>query len=298
VWDWFFAYGILVVGAFATACILYKEADEYLNLSKKRGSLLLVLMYLFTLFLLVAGLYQTHQTRAQASADKRQAENDRRQLEADRTQAKQDRAVSNAQLNDAKASLRTLQAKVDKLQTKAETQELSKELIAVKRELADAEVKLQQPRARFVPTFATPYYDKIPISDSYGERVPEGVKVNFGVMNTSDTTASHGEIIIRLCDACQFAGEPPGFSRVSTAPDTERIRQFDIIHDHEIVQDMSATIIVPLTATNFPLGIIVKCENCEPGKFQVLRVSIPPLVSPGQSLKPRTRTKPKARPPN
>lgn len=291
-WDWFLAYGTLVVGAFATLVALYKDADDYIKLSSKRGRLLLASMYIGTLFLLGAGMYQTHQTRVQAYIDKQQAEKDRKKLETDSIQSQQDRAVSKAQLDDARVSLRTLQAKVDKLQTKAETQELSKELLAVKNDLNEAELKLQQPKAKFAATFATPYYDEMPVIDTTAARIPEGLKVNFGVMNTSDIAASRGEIIIKLCDICQFAAEPPGFVRVSTSPETERIRYFDQIQDHEVLEDMSAIVIVPLTAKDFEFGIIVKCGNCEPGKFQPLKARIPPLVSPSLSFnKPKANTR-------
>ncbi|HEY2459488.1 MAG TPA: hypothetical protein VGI16_01705 [Candidatus Acidoferrum sp.] len=293
-WDAFIAYASLIVGALVTAGALYKEADQYTKRFAKRGGLLLVLMYLFTLFLLVAGIYQTYQTRVQSHDDKQQADRDRKQLESDRVQGRIDQAVSKVQLDDAKASLGILQAKVDKLQTKAETQELSRELLAVNKELGEAESKLQQPKARFVATFATPYYDQIPIGQAIATRVPEGFKIDFGILNVSEVTASRGEIIVKLCDVCQFAAEPKDFGRATSAPDTERIRHFDQIHEHDVLEDMSATIVVPLTVTEFEFGIIVKCDNCAAARLQMLKVRIPPLVSPGALGFDKPRSKPKA----
>jgi len=103
--DWFFAYGTLIVGALATAGALYKEASEYINLSKKQGKLLLALMYLFTFFLLIAGIYQTHATRVQAYADKQLAQRDREQAQKDRQT-----------LDDAKSRIDSLQGTVIQLQ--------------------------------------------------------------------------------------------------------------------------------------------------------------------------------------
>lgn len=174
-----------------------------------------------------------------------------------------------------------MQGKVDQLQTKAQTQKLSRELSDVTQELEDAKSKLKQPRAQFVATFATPYYDKIPILQTVGERAPEGIKGNFGVMNSSDVAAMKGMIVIRLCDACQFATEPPGFAKTPLGPEDERVRFFDTIQEHAIVQDMTATIIPPLDGPpSFAIAVQVKCEDCEPGKFMKLMVDVPRLIPP------------------
>lgn len=165
------------------------------------------------------------------------------------------------------------------MQTKAQTQKLSLELSDVTRELQDAKSKLQQPRAKFVATFATPYYDKIPILQTLGERTSEGIKVNFGVMNSSDVAALKVEIVIRLCDACQFAVEPKNFSKPVIGPEDERIREVDTLQARSVLQDMSATIIPPIDGPpRFQLALMVKCENCEPGRFTPLLVRVPTLT--------------------
>jgi hypothetical protein len=35
--DWFFAYGTLIVGTLVALAALIKDADDYVNISKKRG---------------------------------------------------------------------------------------------------------------------------------------------------------------------------------------------------------------------------------------------------------------------
>jgi hypothetical protein len=290
--DWVFAYGTLVFGALFTAGALYKEAEEYLS-KKKTGKPLLALMFVLTLLLLLGGIYQTHQTRVQAYVDKEQAAKDRKALEDDRAQTKRDRAVSEALLADAKERLQTLQDKVSDLQTKAETQELSKQLVEVKHELTEAESKLQTPKAKFAATFATPYYNSLPIIESDGERLPDGsVRFSFGVINTSDVAAGRGSIILQLCDACSFASEPTvGFIKSPVSPDTERIRDFAQIQEHTVLQDMTAMVFTPLGSPLFVVGIMVKCENCEPTKRQILTIRIPSTVSPdfgAKQIKPKT----------
>jgi len=292
-WDWIFAYGTLFVGTAFAAAALAKDAEDYVNLSKSSGRLLLFVLYALCLFLLAGGIYQTHQTRSRANADREQASKDRRQLEQDRAEAKTFKAANDARLSDANASLQRLQDKVDKLQTQAQTQELSRELSDVTAELEDAKSKLRQPRAKFVATIATPNYDKIPVLETVGERTPEGIKVDFGVVNSGEVAATKGEIVIRLCAICQFAFEPPLFFKPNIGPDGERVRMFDNIQEHAVVQDMSVTIVPPLgDPPNFMIAVMVKCESCEPGRFTQLRVDIPPLVSPDfRSNKKKTSAK-------
>ena len=40
--EWFFAYGTLVVGALVAFAVLFKDAESYVNLSKRRGRLLAI----------------------------------------------------------------------------------------------------------------------------------------------------------------------------------------------------------------------------------------------------------------
>jgi hypothetical protein len=241
----------------------------------------------------MGGIYQTHETRAQAASDKAQASKDRQALDQDRVQAKQDRAIKDALLGDAKQRLQALQDRVDRLQTKAETQELSKELTDVKRKLIEAESKLEGPKAKFVATFATPYYDQIPVVETDGERVSEGIKFTFGVENVSDVAATNGEIVLQICAACSFAIEPSGgFIKPTIGPDTERVRAFSQIQEHAVMQDMTVVVVAPIGAGPYlVVGLAVKCTTCEPSKFQVLKVRIPPLTGPDFRTKPPVKSK-------
>jgi hypothetical protein len=280
-WDAILAYATLVLATIVTLATLVKDARDYLHASKRHGKWLLWSVYACALLLFIAGIFQTHQTRMQAWRDKEQARIDREHLAADQLRARMTEATNQARLDDANKSLDKLQAKVDRLQTKADTKELSKELSDVKTELEDAKSKLQQPQAKFVATFATPYYDQIPIRELRGERTTEGIKANLGVMNIGDVAAARGEIVLRLCNACQFGVEPPGFVKTSNGPEEERLRAFDTIQEHAVVQDMSVTIVPPLgDSPRFEIGIMVKCSNCEASRWDKLVVSVPPVVAP------------------
>jgi len=293
-WDVILAYGILFLAAAVTFGTLVKDARDYLEAIEKHGRWLLWSVYACAFLLFLAGIFQTHGTRKQAWLDRKQAQQDRDRLTADRAQAQAVEAVNQARLSDASKSLEKLQEKVDRLQTKAETIQLSRELSDVETELRDAKSKLQQPRANFVASFATPDYQKIPIREAIGERTPEGIKVNFGVMNASDVAAVKGMIVLRLCDACQFGGEPAGFVKGQNAPEDERFRVFDTILEHAIIQDMAATIIPPLGGTpRFEVIVMVKCTNCEPGRWNRLSVIVPPVVPPDFHKKnPSSKKKP------
>jgi hypothetical protein len=238
-------------------------------------------VYGCVIILFIAGVVQTHLNRKQAISDNRQAANDRLSLN-------KSEAANEARLTDANANLQKLQDKVDHLQTQADTKEMSRALSDVTKELEDAKTKLQRPLARFAATIATPYYDKMPITETVGERTPEGIRASFGVFNLSSVTAEKGEIIIRLCDGCQYGVEPEGgFTKTKNGPDDERVREFDRVQEHSVVQDMAVTIIPPFTAGSQKLvfAVLVKCENCEPGTFKRLFVDIPSVVPPDFTVK-------------
>ena len=276
--DWLLSYGTLGLGALFSVGALYKESEEYV--AKKSGRPLLLLMYFSILLILIGGIVKTHQTRVQSEADKQQAAKDRKQLEEDRAQAKQERAINDAKLNDAKDRLEGLQGKVDKLQTKADTQELSKQLEGVKHDLAEAESKLQQPRAHFAATFSTTDYEKLPVREATGQRVPEGIKFNFGILNDSDVAAVHGSVVLKLCTGCTFGGEPDGFTKPPWSPDDERYKDFARVQEHQVSQDLSATVVPPIAASAFQVGVMVKCEDCVPSKWDILTIKIPSIVPP------------------
>jgi hypothetical protein len=283
--DWLLSYGTLGLGALFSVGALYKESEEYV--AKKSGRPLLLLMYFSTLLILIGGIVKTHQTRVQSEADKQQAAKDRKQLEDDRGQAKQERAINDAKLNDAKDRLQGLQDKVDKLQTKSETQELSKQLADVKHDLAEAESKLQQPKAHLVATFSTTDYEKLPVHETTGERVPEGIKFNFGVFNDSDVAGVRGSVVLKLCAGCTSGGEPDGFTKPRWSPDDERYKDFARVQEHQVSQDLRATVIPPIAATAFQVGVMVKCEDCVPSKWDVLTIKIPAIVPPDFKATPK-----------
>jgi hypothetical protein len=293
-WDAFLSYATLVLATIITVAALFKDAKDYVNASRTRGKLLLFVAYVSVILLFLGGLSQTHINRKQAIGDKQQAEQAQHKLEEGQQRFLSAESESKAHLEDASASLQKLQDKVDKLQTQAQTQKLSLELADVSRELEDAKAKLQKPLAKFEPTFATTDYTKLPIQEAAGERTPQGIKANFGVLNSSDIAAVKGEIAIRLCNGCQYGSEPEGFAKLKVGPDDERVRTFERILEHTVEQDMSITIIPPfaLDTRKLVFAVMVKCENCEPSKYKSLVVDVPPLIPPDFTVK-KKRAKPK-----
>jgi len=293
-WDAFLSYATLVLATVVTIAALVKDARDYVDASRTRGRLLLWVAYGCVILLFLAGVIQTHINRKQAIGDKLQAEQAQHKLEEGQQKFLLAESESKAHLEDASASLQKLQDKVDKLQTQAQTQKLSLELAEVSRELEDAKAKLQKPLAKCEPTFASSDYNKLPIREAAGENTPEGVKVDFGVINTSDVAAIKGEIALRLCTGCQYGIEPEGFTKPKIGPDDERIRVFGTIQEHSVAQDMSVTIIPPLAwgTRKLVFVVLVKCENCEPGRFKQLVVDVPSVLPPDVTLK-KKRAKPK-----
>ena len=269
--DWLLAYLSPTLGAISSLILLAKEFEEYK--AQKHGRLLLMAAYAVLLALLIGGILQTHRSRVQAY-------NDGQQSVHEKAQATIDRAGLSGQITFAEKQLELLQAKVGDLQTKSDTQAMRKEMAAVRAELTTTQEKLKNPKAHFVATFATQYYNDIPIKQATGERVPEGIRFSVGVLNDSDFTAINPQIALYVCDACSFAVEPAGFERAANGPDNERVRSILNVKEHSVVQDMTIVVVAPINSTILRFGMKIKCENCDAVKMQELTVNIPPLVSP------------------
>ena len=256
-------YGTQFIGALVALIALYKERDEYLRLGQRRpGRALYPIMWGAVLVLLVAGLIQTYHSRSEAQS--KQAGYER------------DRMIGNALLEQANTNLENLQGKVSELQTKAETQALSRELSKTQKELAEARSQLEGPKAHFLATFASSDYSALPIAKAVGERLDNGsIRFTIGVLNASETAAKQGDIVVQICDACTYAGEPTGLIRVPNEAQNERIRNFDIIQAKSVVQDMTITINPPFGFGAVTVAVYVKCLNCAPANPQILTVALP-----------------------
>ena len=127
-------------------------------------------------------------------------------------------------------------------------------------------------------------------SFGFGEVPPEGklsskitlpsflgvVSVDIKVWNSSDVTASTGEIFVRICGSCKFVEEPEHFIKIKDSEDTERVMPFQVLGPRTKFQTIRLKVLVPQQLPAFDVGTRYSCQTCVENDFQILRVTLQP----------------------
>jgi hypothetical protein len=151
------------------------------------------------------------------------------------------------------------------LKAKVTNADLIREIDDTKKELRATQAKLVVPKPTLVPSFYMLNYSfQPPILEANGTRSPDGnVSVEFVIVNSSNVSAIRGEIVLRICQICQYAKEPEGFVKRNGASDNEGSKLFEHILPNSIAEKMTAEITVPLNVRRFEVDVTVICENCD-----------------------------------
>jgi hypothetical protein len=199
------------------------------------------------------------------------AEDKRKSEELNRNLQGQAKAANDAQKENTALFLKSFDAlnqQVGDLKAQVKTEALQKELAAVQADLV-ATQKALAPGPKAVLAFSFwPFYNPAPPqspSVAKQARFPTNddgsYHVEFTVVNPTDVDAVDGEITLRICDACKFAKEPPGFSKLDGQSDTERNDPFVRILARSHIPTMTADILAPKNG-NFVVGISYRCHTC------------------------------------
>jgi hypothetical protein len=268
--EWFFTYfGQLVAGILAIFAF-WKDAKDYGELSKRWGKVVIRGVGGGVFFLLLASLYLTHLGRVnEAKAEATNTANQQR-ISGLSDQLKTSSEQRTIAENGFRQSFAELNQKFADLQTKVKTQELVAELDKTRKELHEAETKFVQPKAKLIPSlwwkFAHSTSD-LPVTTKNYKLVNGHVTVDFLAYNNTDTPALAGVIVVRICDGCKYASEPPQ-SQIIQGMETDREFPFAHIYANAGLDRHTVDIIPPAGKPEFNIKMWTACSNCEPSDSQ------------------------------
>ncbi len=245
---------------------LLKDWKDYGKLSARFGRYVPLGFAVLILAITYLGVQNTYQDSAAVDKDKQQAEIDKKsnqkvinQLSDQVAQLRQDN--QNAAATFSK-SFATLYDKFSSLQSKVQNTELLNEIKETKQQLEDTQKKLTQPKPNLIATFPTYQASEVPVKETTLPRDAGVVTVQFSIYNSSDVAATNGAIIVRVCELCKFAGEPPGFAKVAGAEESDREHQFQHIYAKAMMETFSVKVEVPPNVSRAAIGIFASCETC------------------------------------
>jgi len=161
---------------------------------------------------------------------------------------------------------------VSDLQTAITTEALQKRLANVQLDLQNMQKALAPgPKAKLLFTFF-PFNNgvmgiepAVAITDVTLPLNPDGtVHFEFTVLNLTDVDAMDGQYTLIICDACTFAKETQGFTRLEGRPDTERYTSFAKIPAKSQGPILGKIdLFVPIGFDTIPIGLIYRCHTCD-----------------------------------
>lgn len=160
------------------------------------------------------------------------------------------------------AEFSRLSQQVSELETEIQTAEFKKKAADLQADLETTRKALFSPKATLAFTFAKPHNDA-PIIRTASFPVKDNVvHIDFAVENSTDVPAVDGHIILQICNACEFASEPPNFKKIHEGKDTERIRHFRQLLPKTLYKDFNADVKVPASIDRMEFGISYRCVTC------------------------------------
>ena len=213
------------------------------------------------LFLIVAicalGVFNLYWTDNQARRDKNAAVEHQKQ--SDDTILRLQQAVDSSQ-KAQEINNRTFLEQLGKLYTKAESERLRAEIKGYEERILK-QVK-PEPMARIVASFDTTA-DHIPMIEETAniDKKDGTVAVDAMAIDVADAPAKSGECLMRFCDLCTFASEPPQSNRPAGALPTDRSRPFQLIVPHTAIS-LACRVLPPRNIRRFAVDITCGCENC------------------------------------
>ena len=152
-----------------------------------------------------------------------------------------------------------LSNKLAALQTGIETADLRKEADGLRAELKANQKAMVVPKT--VLTFSLKNSPTPVLAESLSAH--NGiVHLSFLIINTTDIDALDGDVVLYICNACEYATVPPGFVKVSGALDNQRNLTFSRILAHTGLPEMEFDIKVPPSLQSFIVGAKVYCHTC------------------------------------
>lgn len=153
-----------------------------------------------------------------------------------------------------------LSDKLRDVEVGVKTADLRETVASLQRELKATQTALIVPKA----TLLLSAQDTDP--PSLAASLPENagiVHVMFTVFNLSDVDAIDGELVLMICDSCEFVTVPNGFDKPTEGDlATQRNFQFKQIPAHSKTYRMKFDVKVKDRLPSFKYGIKVSCRTC------------------------------------
>ena len=153
--------------------------------------------------------------------------------------------------------------KVNDLNVQIKTADLREEADKLKTDLESTRKALIPPKATLFFTFLEPTKDGTPLKRIALPVKDDIVHVEFSVLNSSTVTAQQPEIVLIICDACEYASEPDSFKKLDGSPPTRRNRTIGRILPNTKTPTMTADVKVPKEVDAVNFGILYRCDNCD-----------------------------------
>jgi len=163
----------------------------------------------------------------------------------------------------------TEQARVDQGKSQQQIAQMSRQIAQLRQELTQP-----KPKPNLVATFPTQESSEVPIKETTLPRNAGVVTVQFSIYNSSDVAATNGSVLVRVCTLCKFAEEPPGFTKVAGADESDREHPFQHIYAKAMMEVFTLKVDVPANVGRAAIGVFATCETCLAAKQQQLWINV------------------------
>jgi hypothetical protein len=265
------SYALQIALGIVALFAVWKDWRGYKERSQKWGKPAQVLLLIAIIVLLPLSLMDTHYRR----------KGDYETKERLNTQIENLRDDNKASAKEFASSFSTLYGKFSDLQAKVETGQLlkidpnlAKEIGETKKELAQAEAKLNQPKAVLVASFPVDFLTQVPISSISIPR-SSPISVTLNIVNTSDVNALNGYVTVEICRGCKFHSEPKNTKPVAGQSPLQRNIEFQHIFGKTALAAITLDIDTPLDgSTSVEISVTSVCETCGVSPTQDLWVHL------------------------
>jgi hypothetical protein len=158
-----------------------------------------------------------------------------------------------------------IQGQLADIKTEFATEELRKKITILEGQLDKS--LAPAPKASLQLTFfpTGPATDGVPapVTDIILPVGDDGVvHIEFRIINSSTVDAVDGGYNVQICDACKFAKEPSGFSRLPGTPDTERNSPIQRVLARSVTEMRAIDLNVPAAFHDFDMAFNYRCHTC------------------------------------
>lgn len=186
--------------------------------------------------------------------------------------------ANNNQVQNTKVfteSIEHFSTKLTTLETGIKTADLRDEADHLRVELAKTQKALITPRAVLTPGIVANPSKPDDLQLSTYVLVPNGRPVSFEIslVNNGEVSARPGSFVLRICDACKFHSEPPGFTHPRGQQEFERTLMFDRVLAGIRIQSIPIEVDIPDNLSKFQVGFRAYCENCVDNGWRMATVS-------------------------